>query len=164
MFRRKKEVKPKFEFSLPIRHKDDKEYFNLNSITITCQKPDGEITWIDCGEIKNSVYPTVNSFYDWEQLCSFCVAGFLKIEPTEKFIGNLKASRFSREWKMIKHSDKVDSTKSQQFIIVYNDEQYHFWLEPSRYRVLMSECGWDWIQRAIWHDPQSTINPLNNFL
>ena len=164
MFRRKKKVKPKFEFSIPIRCKEDESYFNLNSITITCQTPDGEVTWIDCGEIKNSVYPTVNSFYDWDQLCSFCVAGFLKIEPTEKFIDNLKASRFihhKREWKMIKYSDQVDCTKSQQFIIIYNDEQYHFWLEPSKYRVLMSNCGWDWIQRAIWHNPQSTINPLN---
>ena len=158
---KKKEVKPKFEFSLPIRHKDDKEYFNLNSITITCEKPDGEVTWIDCGEIKNSVYPSVNSFYDWEQLCSFCVAAFLKIEPTEKFISKLKASRFTGKWKMIKYLDQVNCLIAQHFIIVYNDEQYKFWLEPSRYKVLMSECGWAWMRRVIWHDPQNTINPLN---
>ena len=166
MFWKKKKVKskPKFQFNIPIRCRDDETFHDLNSITITCQAPDGEVTWIDCGEIKNSVYPTVNSFNDWDQLCSFCVAGFLKVEPTEKFINNLQSARYipqKNEWEIIKYLDTVNCTETQHFIIVHNDRQYQFWLEPSKYRVLLSNCGWDWIQRAIWHNPQSIVNPLN---
>ena len=157
--------KLKFEFSLPIRHKDDESYNDINSILISCKKPDGEVTWVDCGEIKNQQHPTINSFYDWDQLCSFCVAGFLKIEPTVKFMRKLQASRYMHktdDWKEIKNfTDEVDYFTSQHFIIVHNDEQYRFWLEPSKYMVLMSREGWDWLINAIWRDPQNTFNPLN---
>ena len=165
MFRRK--LKLKFEFSLPIRHKDDESYDDLNSITICCKKPDGEIMWIDCGEIKRkNGYPTINSFYDWDQLCSLCVAGFLQVEPTKKYIKNLQASRFihkTGEWKKIKiFSDKVNCCIAQHFIIVHNNKQYNFWLEPSKYMVLMCREGWDWLERVIWTDPLNTMNPLNH--
>ena len=159
--------KLKFEFSLPIRHKDDESYNDTNSILISCKKPDGEVTWVDCGEIKNQQHPTINSFYDWDQLCSFCVAGFLQIEPTNKFIRKLQASRFvheTGEWKKIKNfSDRVNSCVSQHFIIVHNNKPYNFWLEPSKYMVLTGREDWDWLLRIIWKNPNEIVNPLNKF-